>query len=228
MEDNNYLNYSLVAFAVVGVFFLIWWFFLKDDDPQTEIISHEMNEIVPEEDDAPPGYDRYYDADLDFEFFHREDWNISERDFGNTQTIEQADLPFFASTFDLSYFKDNDARVVIDLPKEKYCQQSGNLNSWRAFEDSKSISDKNCTKPGTRQINGQKVYTFEGKTTGISTYAIFLQLLPRGGMVFSDTVPVPAEASASTAKNIIDNMKTSLHESVNNFILENQKILPIP
>ena len=227
---RGWLIYLIVLLALATVF-LIWRFVIREDiEPQT--ITTTMVETAEEaEDETPEGFIWYNSDDPSLAFLHPRDWNLFKREFGNAPNVEKADIALTASDFDLSYFAKRGARVILDLPEERFCQETKNLRQWEAFVGGlkpTATNDERCADPELLLINNYLSPAFADDGKSIFRYGIFLPFSGGGGLVFSDSVPIPEEATISTKGTIIDEMKAKLRSRVAAFANNNQQLLPAP
>ena len=221
---------SIIIFLGAATAFLIWYFVIRDD-PRPQDVTTVSIEYEEDDDDAPEGLDWYHNDGENLHFLYPEGWNVFKREFGNAPNIDKADVSLTASDFNLSYFAEDDSRVILDLPEERFCQQNKNLRIWTAFEDGdnpRRVNDDRCSGPELLLINNYLSPAFEDDTNNIFSYAIFLPFDGSGGMVFSDSVPVPDAASVSAKGTIVDNLKSNLRDKVSAFTSNNQPLLADP
>jgi len=220
----------LIIFLGLATSFLIWYFVIKAE-PAPQNVTTVSVEYEEKDDDAPDGLNWYHNDEANLHFLYPEGWNINKREFGNAPKVDKADVSLTASDFDMSYFADRDARVILDLPEELFCRENKNIKQWSAFiggDSPASTNDKRCTKPELLLINNYLSPAFEDDGASIYSYTIFAPFDGGGGVVFIDSVPIPENASVSSKGTIIDEMKAKLREKVSSFTNNNQPLLPDP
>ncbi|MDX1765478.1 MAG: hypothetical protein R3313_00840 [Candidatus Saccharimonadales bacterium] len=220
----------LIIFFGLATAFLIWYFVIREESVPQDVTTVTV-EYEEDEDDAPQGLNWYHNDEKNLHFLYPEGWNLNKREFGNAPKIDKADVSLTASDFDISYFAERDARIILDLPEELFCQENKNIKVWSAYVDGdqpQSTTDKRCAKPELLVINNYLSPAFENDAKSIYSYTIFAPFAGGGGMAFIDSVPIPDNASITSKGTIIDDMKSKLRDKVSAFTANNQPLLADP